>query len=320
MKRSILSVLFLGGCASLSTQLPPIDAQTLESEQTYQVKQAFAEMAQLRERLSTISSPILKANTELCEKTGPDFGAVTHTLKSYPKKLRDAAKREIGVGNEPRILYVRAGSPAARAGIAVGDRLETDRGKALSARSKTLHKLIEAGKPIVRVRNDVKTPVTIPYEPQCDYALRLKMTSTINAYATGGSIIMTAGMMDFVKSDAELAAIIGHELAHNELSHIRKILTNLVLTVYGTRYTREFESEADYVGLYYTARAGYKIDDVGTMWRRLGKLVVRPIVRPKTHPTFPDRYVRLAAARDEIKAKQLAGKPLIPNFKDARDP
>lgn len=320
MKRLFIPALLIGGCASLSTHLPPIEAQTLKSEQIHQEQQAFAEMAKLRGRLANISSPILKSNTALCGKVGPDFGAVTHTLKSYPKKLREAAKREAGAGDEPRILYVRAGSPAERAGFKVGDYLETAKGKRIKARSKKIHNLIATGEPVIRVRGGVKTPITVPHEPQCDYAVKLKMTSTINAYATGGSIIMTAGMMDFVTSDAELAAIIGHELAHNELSHIRKILTNLVLTVYGTRYTREFESEADYVGLYYTARAGFDISDVGTMWRRLGKLSVRPIARPKTHPTFPDRIVRLAAARAEINAKHSAGQPLIPNFKDARDP
>ena len=60
--------------------------------------------------------------------------------------------------------------------------------------------------------------------------------------------------MEFVESDKELALIIGHELAHNTMGHIRKALGNYVVTLGGTRYTRPFESEADYVGLLYGAR------------------------------------------------------------------
>ena len=45
----------------------------------------------------------------------------------------------------------------------------------------------------------------------------------------------------------------------------------------------------------------------------------RSVNRAKTHPTFPDRYVRLAAAREEILSKQAAGEPLLPNFKEDDD-
>ena len=97
------------------------------------------------------------------------------------------------------------------------------------------------------------------------------------------------------------------------MSHVRKAITNYALSLGGTRYTRPFESEADYVGLYYTARAGFNLDNIEDIWRRLAKSSARPIVRAKTHPTYPDRYVRLAAARREIKAKIKAEQTLIPN-------
>lgn len=311
--------IFPSGCTSLSARLPDIHQADLSTEQTFQEKQAFAEMARLRARLSRVSAPVLTANTELCDKTGPDIGAITHTLKSYPKKLRPAAEREFGLGDEPRVLFVRPDSAADKAGIKPGDILRSETGKALSVPGKAASQTVEAGKPILRVRGDEETSLTLGLELHCDYPVKLKMTSTVNAYATGKSIIMTAGMMDFVDLDAELAAIIGHELAHNEMGHIRKIITNLLLSGYATRYTRDFESEADYVGLYYAARAGYAIEGVGQMWRRLGKLTVRPIVRAKTHPAFPDRFVRLAAARNEIKAKQTAGEPLEPNMKASKN-
>ena len=125
--------------------------------------------------------------------------------------------------------------------------------------------------------------------------------------------------MDFVQSDDELALIIGHELAHNTMGHIRKVLSNYIVSFGGTRYTRPFESEADYVGLYYLVRAGYSPEGVESFWQRLATKAPRGINRAKTHPTFPDRYLRIKAARDEILSKQKAATPLLPNFinKDA---
>ena len=131
---------------------------------------------------------------------------------------------------------------------------------------------------------------------------------------------MTSGMMDFTKSDNELALIVGHELAHNTMGHIRKSVTNYIVSLGGTRYTRPFESEADYVGLYYLTRAGYSPQGVESFWQRLSTVAPKSINRAKTHPTFPDRYLRIQAARDEILAKQNVGATLIPNFISEDDP
>ena len=41
-----------------------------------------------------------------------------------------------------------------------------------------------------------------------------------NAFALpGGQIVVTSGMMDFVRSDSELAEVLGHEIAHIDLRH-----------------------------------------------------------------------------------------------------
>ena len=121
--------------------------------------------------------------------------------------------------------------------------------------------------------------------------------------------------MKFAQSDDELAMIVGHELAHNSMGHIRKIVTNRILSGNATRYTRPFESEADYVGLYYQVRAGYSPDNVEDFWRRLSAVNPRNVTRAKSHPAFPDRFLRLAATREEIEAKQDAKVLLLPNFR-----
>ena len=98
------------------------------------------------------------------------------------------------------------------------------------------------------------------------------------------------------------------------MGHIRKIISNLVLTGFNTKYTRPFESEADYVGMYYLNRAGYSDDNVEDFWRRLSTINPKSITHAKTHPTLPDRYLRIAATREEIRQKKASGEDLIPNF------
>ena len=311
-------LLCLPGCTHLSTRLPDVPASVFSAEQVFQEKQIFDEIARHQARLQKLSFQILSANQDICKKTEPNIGAITHSLKSYSKKLRPAAERELGATDKPKVLFVRTGSPAEKAGLEPGDYLKDSNGKTLTLPGKKATEFLKAGGGFTRERGNETTLISFEPETQCDYPVHLKMSPAINAYANGKTIVVTAGMMDFAQSDDELALIIGHELAHNEMGHIRKIITNYALSLGATRYTRPFESEADYAGLYYMARAGFDIENVEDIWRRLAKTSAGPIARAKTHPTFPDRYVRLAAAREEIKTKRQAGTELVPNLKEDR--
>lgn len=314
MKLRLLSVLILGGCTTLDARLPDISQSDLDREQRLQEKSAFSEMTTLRERLMRVAHPVMKENADICKTTRFDIGASTHTLKSYSKTLRPGAERELGARDEPTLNFVRPGSPADRSGLQTGDVLLDENGKHVALPTAKF----DEHETLTRMRNGQESPVALTPERICGYDIKLKMTPTINAYATGKSIIVTSGMINFVNSDDELALIIGHELAHNEMGHVRKIVTNILLSGFATRYTRPFESEADYVGMYYMARAGYALENVEQIWRRLGTLSPRGIARAKTHPIYPDRYLRLVATRKEIEEKTSGGKELLPNMKGTR--
>lgn len=306
----------LSSCASIQTQLPDVAQPSLSNERVAQETLAFKNIDALTERLMRISNPIMAANKDLCPRIGLDIGVTTHSLKSYSKPMKSAAVREFGASEDTSIFNVRAGSTAAKAGLKRGDILLSVSGQPMSAHGKPLQTYLKNTDLPLRIkRGDTEFTVNVTPEEICNYRIKLAPTSTINAYATGKTITMTAGMMNFVKDDNELALIIGHELGHNTMGHIRKIVTNYILSVGGTRYTRPFESEADYVGMYYIARAGYNLDTVEDVWRRLAVTNPKSVAQAKTHPTTPERYLSIAAARDEIKAKQAAGKSLVPNFK-----
>ena len=52
------------------------------------------------------------------------------------------------------------------------------------------------------------------------YQFHLVDSPTINAFALpGGQIFVTTGMLNFVESEAELAAVLGHEVSHVDLRH-----------------------------------------------------------------------------------------------------
>jgi predicted Zn-dependent protease len=82
-------------------------------------------------------------------------------------------------------------------------------------------------------------------------------------------------------------------------------------------YSQGFENEADYVGIYVLALAGYDVSNVHQIWR---KMTIQTGAGTKasffsSHPSNPERYIRMQRAIEEVKEKQRAGKKLEPNFK-----
>jgi hypothetical protein len=306
----------------VETRLPVPEISLLNAEAGVQEKQAFSRYIDMLERLDRVSAKVLHANAELCQKTGPDIGVLTHTKKTYPKHLREAVARHLGAGDTPSILIVRKGSSAEKAGLEYGDVLISDDEVALSADDKKIASMLEDSQSILK-RSDTDagfTKIGLEAHSACRYPVHLKFSEAVNAYANGKSIIVTTGMMDFAATDEELALVVGHELAHNTMRHVRKSIQNILLSGFATRYTRPFEAEADYVGLYYMARAGYEIDGVEIFWRRLGIKNPKSIVRAKTHPITPGRLLSIRATAQEIHEKTDANVPLVPNYLDGKEP
>jgi predicted Zn-dependent protease len=183
--------------------------------------------------------------------------------------------------------------------------------------------------------------VTVEPQPVCNYPVVIVDKPQINAYADGKAIYVYRGMMDFVRSDEELALVLGHEMAHDFRGHLDAKRKNAivgqaigavfdVLLAAGTgvagttfsnmggnltagAYSQDFEAEADYVGLYVIARAGYRIDEATNFWRRMAISSPGSVTMTSDHPTTPARFVALQAAVKEINVKTAQGQPLLPN-------
>ena len=61
----------------------------------------------------------------------------------------------------------------------------------------------------------------------CVYEFKLDESDVINAYADGKRIIVTQGMIDFAKTNDNLAIVLGHEYAHNLMGHIKAKKQNI---------------------------------------------------------------------------------------------
>jgi len=114
------------------------------------------------------------------------------------------------------------------------------------------------------------------------------MSEEINAFTIGGKIFVASGMLKFVKNDNELAAIIGHEIYHNELGHIKKKLqaNNLAREILGneignlatqlhslfsTPFNQKDEAHCDLHGLDLVVKAGYDPCGSVDLWERMSK-------------------------------------------------
>lgn len=118
---------------------------------------------------------------------------------------------------------------------------------------------------------------------EIEYRFTVLNDDMINAFALpGGFIYVTRGMLTHMNSESELAAVLGHEIAHVTEKHALRreargkginVLNTVLAAVSGqpalfelgnmfggvllSGYSREFELEADEVGARFMAKAGY---------------------------------------------------------------
>jgi len=174
----------------------------------------------------------------------------------------------------------------------------------------------------------------------CAIPINLQVDSSINAFTTDDRIVVSSSILRAARTDAQLAVMIGHELAHANLGHLNKRRANTVigwlggaaadagimlggmsthgafskvLTQAGAQaFSVAFEREADYVGAYYAARAGYDLAGSEEIWRTLSLEDPDSIRVATDHPITPVRFVQMQKVIDEIENKRRRNMPLDP--------
>ncbi len=159
----------------------------------------------------------------------------------------------------------------------------------------------------------------------------------VNAWCMpGGRIAVYTGMLERIQpTDAELAAVIGHEIAHALREHTREQMSQqlgagLGLSVLGAitgsrdavemgntftqvmfqlPNSREFENEADAIGLELAARAGYDPRAAVSLWRKMAAQGGGG--QPEflsTHPSSSTRIANLQQMSERLMPVYLANR------------
>jgi predicted Zn-dependent protease len=191
-------------------------------------------------------------------------------------------------------------------------------------------------------------PATGEAAKDFEWAVSLVRSDEVNAFCLpGGKIVIYTGILRIAQTEAGLAAVMGHEMAHAVARHgsqrlLRDNLTQSVLVgvslslgdmdyqqrqmvmaalgagaTYGLilPFSRDHETEADQMGLLYMARAGYDPAEAISFWERMGESGgARPPEFASTHPSHASRIADLRAflpkAREEYE-RSSASRPAI---------
>jgi hypothetical protein len=340
----VLVAALLTGCAGPSTKRVGVDASARAQEEVTQQRLAIKTAFDLERRLWVVGYAVLKGAASECgSKVRQSLGFRYLTYDRLPSAQRDLIASALGVDTRLRVMAVYKDSAADLAGLKEGDILVDPSSPALTpstTESKEAAALrLPPGKPISLAIQRNGVPMTLQMKPDtvCDYPMQVTNGGEVNAYADGSSIKVSRGMMRFAAEDRELALVVGHELGHNTMGHLDKRKINMAVGAVfdilaaayrvdtGAAFTKagagafsqDFEAEADYVGLYYLARAGYETEGAASFWRRMAAEHPASIknAHSATHPATTERFLALEQVHQEVHRKLTGGLELTPDRK-----
>lgn len=124
---------------------------------------------------------------------------------------------------------------------------------------------------------------------------------SFNAFVTGGTyVVVHKGLMDELKTDDEIAAVMGHEIGHVAAGHSSERQAHLtVMGLAGKKsvsqegyveaFTNISEQEADKIGILYAALAGYDPTAASRVWERMAAKSDNSWTYFRSHPADSDR-------------------------------
>jgi predicted Zn-dependent protease len=173
------------------------------------------------------------------------------------------------------------------------------------------------------------------------WEVNVEKNDQLNAYCMpGGKIMVLSGLVEKINAtDDELAAVIGHEIAHALREHGRERMSSAYVQQFGLQALaafvtkgagagainqaagmgsqlffalpngREQEREADRMGLELAARAGYNPDAAVTLWQKMSaNNKGAPPEFLSTHPASENRIADLKALAPKVRPLYEAAK------------
>ena len=341
--------LLCASCGPIS-KLPPLASEEVEAERRKQQVDHIRDYFAQRGRLNNVAFRIRAANHRDCKNRSTQIGLDAGTVPSLPRKFRSYSHDALSVSwTQATVLSVAETSPAAAGGIKPGDHILTFNNEAVpsSDTAEWISRFVRNnGELPIRVlvrRGGVDETRIVTPVVACAIPIELITNSSLNAFTTGDRIVVHSSILRVARTDAQLALVLGHELAHANLGHLDKQWANQVLGwaggaaidaglvlggistggAFARQFARagalafsvNFEREADYVGAYYAARAGYDLAGAEEIWRAFSLESPDDIRIGRTHPVTPVRFVQMQKGVAEIADKQRRNVPLVPELK-----
>jgi beta-barrel assembly-enhancing protease len=168
-------------------------------------------------------------------------------------------------------------------------------------------------------------------DAQVPFTIKVIDSDDVNAVALpGGFFYIDSGLILAAENEAELAGVMAHEIAHVAACHAARgrtrvhwmSLASLSMTVIGgpiayaayetmniakpltfLRFSRKFESEADFLGVQYMYRAGYDPQALATFFERVKAMEKGKVSAvAKAFATHPQTVDRIEKTQDEINS------------------
>lgn len=258
-------------------------------------------------RVATVAHRLATENVSICPNQTPQLGITLHALAQYGGAFKVAAKQLFGLGDGVAILAIVPGSAADLAGLKVGDEIVAIgatrlvmAGAPVGKRSYESVRNVEAAidngpktRPFVMTirRDGAEQVVKLSSRPGCTSRVIVEPGGKLNAYADGTYVKLTSAVAEYAADEAELAAIIAHEMAHNLLGHQQ----HLDSVGRSREMILETEIEADRLSVRLLAGAGFDPFAAARFWQRFGKKTGAGILSDGTHQRTKARVSLLEA-------------------------
>ena len=324
---ALITAVLLSACttpaivpAGPTTAPTPVDTTPAVSPRVAAAAEALTRLAAMQERLYRVAAPMLINNAELCKNQARNLlGFTARNRYWYPGDYNEGAVVAFGMGERLQVTGVLAGSGAARAGLRRGDNLISAGGKQLptgpnasSSAGAVFGPLVasQANLPMLIERESKQRELTVPVTRACAFQIEVGSADNVNSYADGGRILVTRGMIEFAKNDAELAVVLAKGMAHNILNHvsltrstgtISSVIDNLARVRPDTSMLigsagikampAEMDNAAEKLSLQLLTRGGYGTDAAAPFWRRLASTYPASVLNGyvANHPTTGKR-------------------------------
>ena len=168
-----------------------------------------------------------------------------------------------------------------------------------------------------------------------NWEFNLVNSNEVNAWCMpGGKVAVYTGILPITQNETGLAVVMGHEIAHAIARHGNERVSQQIAAQYGAQglsalmsskpaeiqqifnygigatstlgilaFSRKHESEADEMGLYFMAMAGYNPEEAISFWQRMAaKGGQKPPQFLSTHPSDETRISQLKGWMPKAKA------------------